>query len=479
MRRSTALMSQFKLDSRVGETLRFEHCKGGYFSKNDELGLKVMGRCAQNGTPTPDQPVPVQFVKAGTKIICGSCEIVTPCDLYDGDTWYPMSGRVERSSKWHRITNVDTCVINKSGTAYKCRISLPDCKHRYQGTVSNSYAMGDVETKFGGMVLLSVGYYGEITVPIECNTVEAANEWLADRNVYMYYVSRVTTVEQYDPRPIFAPCGLCNITQETDGLSATLSASMLVKKGGIYAHVHKFLEYELISSGTCCSSEQYRYRCRCGECSETVFGEYDYTNHTSEVSYIPEIYQTCITEGFVVPYWPCCGIYEYENMVSVGFDPENHEGTSALIEESPSTCVAHGQKVYEWSCCKKKDYEQSPLDPYNHDWSGGRYEYEEYDGDAHTEVIYCGDCGNILEFVGFVAHTWDESYKKCTVCGYEYKAGDAHTCNGFGDKYYTQYTAEEHVESIMCSLCGELYDTPVRPHRFDSDGKCVDCGYVM
>ncbi len=72
MRRTTALMSQWKADTQSGESLHFELCKGGYFSDKDEYGLKVVGKTAQNGTPIPDMPVEIQCVKAGSKItVCG------------------------------------------------------------------------------------------------------------------------------------------------------------------------------------------------------------------------------------------------------------------------------------------------------------------------------------------------------------------------------------------------------------------------
>lgn len=98
MRPITMLQSQFKIDTKAGESLHFENCKGGYFSVNDEYGLKVSGKTMQIGVSTPEKPAAVRCVKRGTKIICGN-EITVPCDLYDGDVWYPAGGYVIRDNE--------------------------------------------------------------------------------------------------------------------------------------------------------------------------------------------------------------------------------------------------------------------------------------------------------------------------------------------------------------------------------------------
>ena len=98
MRPITMLESQFKIDTKTGESLHFENCKGGYFSVNEEYGLKVSGKSMQIGISTPEKPVPIQCVKKGTKIICGN-EFTVPCDLYDGDIWYPAGGYVIRDNE--------------------------------------------------------------------------------------------------------------------------------------------------------------------------------------------------------------------------------------------------------------------------------------------------------------------------------------------------------------------------------------------
>ena len=51
----------------------------------DKYGLKVVGKAHQTNC-----------VKMGSKIICGN-EVTVPCDLYEGDIWYPVNGRVERA----------------------------------------------------------------------------------------------------------------------------------------------------------------------------------------------------------------------------------------------------------------------------------------------------------------------------------------------------------------------------------------------
>ncbi len=82
MRRSTALMSQWKADTQKGEALHFELCKGGYFSDKDEYGLKVVGKTFQDGTPTPETPIDIQCVKAGTKVSAYSKNLFKPDEIY-------------------------------------------------------------------------------------------------------------------------------------------------------------------------------------------------------------------------------------------------------------------------------------------------------------------------------------------------------------------------------------------------------------
>lgn len=44
----TSMMAQWNPDTQSGDSLHFELCKGGYFSKKDKYGLKVVGKTAQN-----------------------------------------------------------------------------------------------------------------------------------------------------------------------------------------------------------------------------------------------------------------------------------------------------------------------------------------------------------------------------------------------------------------------------------------------
>ena len=98
MRPITMLQSQFKIDTKAGESLHFEGCKGGYFSVNEEYGLKVEGKTLQGETLIPWKSAPIRCVKKGTKIICGN-KITVPCDLYEGDVWYPSGGYVIRDNE--------------------------------------------------------------------------------------------------------------------------------------------------------------------------------------------------------------------------------------------------------------------------------------------------------------------------------------------------------------------------------------------
>lgn len=299
MRRTTALMAMWKAETKKGESLHFENCKGGYFSALDEYGLKVVGRTAQNtlsgknlfdinycvslsgntpyletnelgelivkapcwhidsssiacftvpgdgyyyltlsrqsevsegikfklydkttgqillfssgcfyamegdqlsirswndagtnlgtvqiekgkiGTewehycggipsPNPNYPQPILCVKKGSVITCGNSQVITPCELYEGDIWYPISGKVE--------------------------------KHNF---VIDSYAGETVTTPY-------VSTTGELTVGAK-----------------VVVKSDTPVTEQYEPQPIFASQGTVDILQQPTDLIANLEATVL------------------------------------------------------------------------------------------------------------------------------------------------------------------------------------------------------------------------------------------------------------
>ncbi len=371
MRKSTALMSQFKAETKSGESLQFELCKGGYFSDKEEFGLKVVGKTEQNGDPTPELPVPIQCVKAGTKIsvcgenlfdenaldktywrkqedgswkvgnagqingqhlwdntngldnICLSCEysnillyngqlvaslcilvyysdgtreiittdygeaetykklnfistkkviyfrfsygwglparlknvmiysgnmiipykpyvsneITTPCDLYEDDIWYPVSGKVERhscyiefdgSEKWYNYGNDYAKFTELTVPSYLTYSNkLPSLSNRYPFDK-------DIHDIIPGQ-RFQVSNASYRWYVFDSMTFDEWKQKLVDwasegKPLNILYKRLVPITEQYDPQPIFAIEGTVNVLQTPTDLSADLSATMLCRR---------------------------------------------------------------------------------------------------------------------------------------------------------------------------------------------------------------------------------------------------------
>lgn len=260
MRRTTALMSQFKANTQTGENLTFELCKGGYFSDKDEYGLKVIGKTIQDGIPTPSSPVPIQCVKQGTKIFCGN-EIITPCDLYEGDTWYPSSGKVERRNKIHVLSSsyLRFDKVPWTNTPHLFRVehwtNIPDVEYKNEdGFVGINCSILQALPYHSGKVsyystrqddnyqyTVALSYENVLTNQqrifikvIDCSTVDECMAWIksleeAGTPLTFLYKTNKVTLEQYDPQPVFAPQGTVEVLQEPLDLSANLEATLLTK----------------------------------------------------------------------------------------------------------------------------------------------------------------------------------------------------------------------------------------------------------
>ncbi len=379
MDRKNMWESQWLADTKSGETLHFELCKGGYFSNKEEYGLKVVGKTLQDGTPTPDNPVSIQCVKAGTKIkvygknlfdvnglafkynngttmwevdnnnniilpksdgtawtacpymtlptgkytfssekyvkfeirqygsngefiritenstklltfdieypkiqvklakplyisnepeatieypytvghaqleMGGSktafepCEIfgeiTTPCDLYEGDIWYPMSGKVEKyrnkiefdgSENWSTYYRPN----------YTYLVGIPDKKRgnleSYCSHFENIYQcwMGydyDNQGCFSDHSLQQNIFFTSSVYWGEARKTDNWKNYLKEmydkgNPITVVYELEVPIIEQYYPQYIFTPKGIVNVLQEPIGLSADLEATMLCKE---------------------------------------------------------------------------------------------------------------------------------------------------------------------------------------------------------------------------------------------------------
>ncbi len=257
MRRSTALMSQWQADKQSGEGLHFELCKGGYFSTKDEYGLKVIGKTAQEGTPTSEAPIPIQCVKQGTNIICGDSYITIPCDLYRGDVWHPMSGRVERHSHKLVLTGDEAFRSNgsSSGKGYE-RLVYDFPNNNYPpystSTSKNDWLYCNVTSWIAHWYIYNAGWAGTTVfregkvycafgyktfAPNATSKEEVISQskavikalYEAGTPVTIVYKLANPIIEQYEPQPIFAAKGTVNVLQLPTDLSAELEATMLKK----------------------------------------------------------------------------------------------------------------------------------------------------------------------------------------------------------------------------------------------------------
>ena len=238
MRPITMLESQFKIDTESGMSLHFEKCKGGYFSSIDEYGLKVVGKTLQDGTPSPEETVPIQCVKQGTKIICGN-EITVPCDLYEDDIWYPASGYVIKNNEAIDIAGESAWweynYPHSINPGVWCYVTLTSKKAAgYQMSKCNGFK--NVTGAFGKFS--EHGTYSDhpsVTYTYFISNIPTLAEfraWLAEQSqsnnpVILVYKLQTPVIEQYEPQFLFAPRGTADVTQKEIELPANLSATML------------------------------------------------------------------------------------------------------------------------------------------------------------------------------------------------------------------------------------------------------------
>ncbi len=235
MQRTTALMDEWRAETKSGENLHFEFCKGGYFSNKEEFGLKVAGKTLQNGAPSPNNPIPIQCIKEGTKLICGN-EITVPCDLYEDDIWYPVSGKVEK----HTRTELIYPTNNWRYFSAHCGRAGYHGQDMMMGTWTNQWGYCNVFSKINwdkdecGIRFGQMNAVIYISLTSAVTTLDEFKQKLQEiydngNEIRVVYKLKNPIIEQYDPQPIFAPEGTVNVLQIPTDLSADLSATMLIK----------------------------------------------------------------------------------------------------------------------------------------------------------------------------------------------------------------------------------------------------------
>lgn len=167
-----------------------------------------------------------------------SSEITVPCDLYEGDIWYPMSGKVERNTQKVEINESYNVSFQTQGSSGRFQISnaLPTiyssyeslfCTHFGKAALTNSpVAENTVDNaitnfKFNNNLYIRADAFTDV--------VEFKN-FLSENPITVVLPRDTPVIESYPPQPIHANSGTVHVMQEPTDLSADLSATMLVRR---------------------------------------------------------------------------------------------------------------------------------------------------------------------------------------------------------------------------------------------------------
>ncbi len=220
-----------------GTDLSFEIEKSQKISVEDSFGLKVVGATKQRSTPKYDSPIPIECVKAGTKILCGK-EIITPCNLYSGDIWYPASGKVEKHNRKIVLKGTEDVTVDASNnkqylweidtnavannTSDKCTIA-----HYRFGAAYNGFYLNDWSSWVGAGHSLNFGREFAPQI-VGKEAWQAYIKGLYDSGTPATVVYKLATpiIEQYEPMKIFLEKDNPHISQQPLELSAQLSATL-------------------------------------------------------------------------------------------------------------------------------------------------------------------------------------------------------------------------------------------------------------
>ncbi len=165
--------------------------------------------------------------------------ILTPCDLYEGDVWYPATGKVVRENLVATIeaaTDMDNVTYDKS--IFRCSVPSNPCvdftakSNRFLGVDKSLAAL---ETNECINIYSNSKTFFEWVM--EVDTLEEMNaqiaEWNAGAQPLKFYCKlQEPVVENYTPQSIYAMQGEVHVLQTPLDLPATLSATMLVKGVG-------------------------------------------------------------------------------------------------------------------------------------------------------------------------------------------------------------------------------------------------------
>lgn len=181
--------------------------------------------------------------------------VTLPCDLYDGDVWYPMSGKAELQSIPLTTTTAWINTNNQlafSPDSFSARFEVePNTQYElYLDTDAASLfragaTSSEVLPVLGAPIALSSVTRTNAPSHITLNTGASSKYiWVqvsAGQSQAIYSLTAINkatgearqmcvTTEQYDPQPIFAPAGTVQMVQDVVELAAGLSATMLVRR---------------------------------------------------------------------------------------------------------------------------------------------------------------------------------------------------------------------------------------------------------
>lgn len=176
-------------------------------------------------------------------------ELTTPCDLYEGDIWYPMTGVVERHSMVQIIdgSEIWTEGITAAGVTMHRYLLHPEnlprlalsnqaadasiCCNQYI-SYSPSMLFNNTQGVALGTSIHVLQFYDDSMA------AEGLDRWrqhLFDRKsngnpITVVYPLEVPILEQYAPQPVFAPVGTVNVLQTPTALPAAMEATMLTRR---------------------------------------------------------------------------------------------------------------------------------------------------------------------------------------------------------------------------------------------------------
>ncbi len=129
-------------------------------------------------------------------------EITTPCDLYEGDVWYPASGRVERNRGFRQLTGYEAWEgdTEKYYITDNCNMGVHYCSHFQNHSPAPYYAsVGGVQR-----------FYVSGLYPTLADFTEFLREQYSNGTpVVIEYPLRIPSVEQYTPHPHRGRHGHC------------------------------------------------------------------------------------------------------------------------------------------------------------------------------------------------------------------------------------------------------------------------------